>query len=174
MHTKRSFLLIAALIMIMALCTGPVSAAYAHNESVWTPSGSQFIREGFETSVTAPDHLAPFFSFMLKPSYPAVIVTPITVPYIRDGARPKVRYLYFAQNMPVGVNVTHITAYSGPAKLADKDITWKGNGDHKVYTLDLGTYKNVNQGINTYIVIENTRIDNQNVVLYGSGAKLEW
>jgi hypothetical protein len=172
MHLNRSYLGFAALLVILVLCTGPAAAAYRHNESIFTSSGSQFFAEGWE--ITNAAHNAQNFYFWMDPSDSTRVITPLTLPFRRDGLSPKVRYLYFYMTMPVGVHVVNLGVYNGGTMLFDNTVDWQGTGSPKLYTFDLGSYKSVNRGINTQISIQNPTISAQLVILRGAGAKLEW
>lgn len=174
MHMKRYFPGIAALIVIIALCAIPASAAYAHNESIWSSSHNQFVYEGTESNLISRYHYNNAFNLIVKPGVNVIIQTPFTAPYNKDGINLKARYLYFSLEMPVGVNVTHVAIANGHTTIYTRDVNWAGTGDAKVYTLNMGAWYNVNRGINANMNIVNSLGSNQNVQSYGAGVKLEW
>jgi hypothetical protein len=175
MQMKRSILIIAAVMAVIAAGVSPAAAAYAHNETIWTSFGNQFLMESFLSGATGEGtHYANGYSFGMKPGGTIVLVTPFTSPSVRDGVHPKLRYITFDLELPVGVNATHISVFSGPAVLCNKDIRWTGTGTARNYQLDMGSHKSANRGITAAITIQNDLLTSVESFGYGAGAKLEW
>jgi hypothetical protein len=177
MQRNQVYRIIALLVVVLAACAGPASAVYRNNETIWTSSGAQVVMETWLDNLedgTVPTHWSDAYSLTIKPSEDVWVMTPFTYPTSRSGVTPKVRYLYFQMKMPVGVNATVYSVYSGPNLIRQDYVTWKGTGLTKLYKLDLGSFYTMNRGINAGVHVENTRATSQTVFMYGAGAKQEW
>jgi hypothetical protein len=176
MHTKSLPAIIAAVILIAALCAGP-AAAYLNYNIIWTSSGNQFLEESAMSGIAtspAPNHYPADFRFTMLPSSNAYLITPFTSTINVNGTEPVVRSLFFELKMPAGVSVSQIWVYNGPNLVSLNNVNWAGTGSAKVYTLDMGSYKNMNRGINTALIFYNSQTSNQEVSAYGAGAKVQW
>jgi hypothetical protein len=174
MHKKSSLVVFTAMIILFAVCIGP-AAAYSNYEYIWTSSGNQFLEEGSIPDISlGPYHYPDSYSFTVKPSLTPVVITPFVNSGNKNGVRPKVRYLWFALYMDVGVKANYIQVFSGAASVYSHSIDWEGTGAYKEYILDMGSYKDVNRGINTALSIYNSNGVGEGVAMYGAGAREEW
>ena len=179
MHRKSSYLGTIALLVIVTACINPAAAAYKHNETIWTSSGNQFVEEFTSSGLVpgSPYHISERYYFTLKPftgSNGVYLITPFTSSIIKDGIRPRVKYLYVSLNMPVGVNATWISVSSGEGIHIGGPIKWEGTNAVKDYTYNMGSYYSMNRGINIVLYIENHQPSNREVLSYGGGARQEW
>jgi hypothetical protein len=174
MNKKRSLIIFTAVILIFAVYIGP-AAAYANYEYIWTSSGNQFLEEDSISGIDlGPDHYEDYYYFSLMSSHSTVLLTPFVNSINKNGVHPKVRYLWFALKMPTGVNAVHINVYNGPNNVYSHSLNWAGTGAYKEYMIDMGSYKDMNRGINTGLNLQNTGGTGGGVETYGAGAKEEW
>jgi hypothetical protein len=176
MQKKSIFKRFAALILIIAVCTGP-AAAYLNYNIIWASSGNQFVKENELSSIaagTTPTHFETYYGFTLAPSSSINVITPFTSTINVNGTEPVLRSLFFQLNMPAGVNVTRVTVNTGPLTYCDKNVNWAGTGTETLYTVDCGSYRPYNRGINTLMRVRNDQGTNQFVQTFGAGAKLQW
>jgi hypothetical protein len=175
MYKKSSLIVIAAVIILFTVCVAPV-AAYANYEYIWTSSGNQFVQEYDIVNGNAlnAEHFADYFQYNVKSVTYAFLTTPFVNSGNKNGVHPKVRYLWFALKMPVGVHASWINVFNGPTDVYYHSVNWEGTGVYKEYPLDMGSYKDMNRGINTALRISNTLGTDQTVYTYGAGAKEEW
>jgi hypothetical protein len=177
MHMKNYLIAVTAVVILFAVCIGP-AAAYSNYEYIWSSSGNQLIEEGWNnpSHITyGPYHVANTYYFTLKSGTGATLLTPFVNSGNKNGVRPKVRYLWFPMNMPTGVHVTAVDIYNGNSKMySNSDLNWQGLGADKEYLLDMGSFKDVNRGINVAFLFQNDGATDQTVQTYGGGAREEW
>jgi hypothetical protein len=174
MQKKNYLMVFTAAIILLAVCIGP-AAAYANYEYIWTSSGNQLVEEDSISYITSgPYHSASSYYFTVKTGGMPLLITPFVNSINKNGVHPKVRYLWFALNMPSGVSATYISVFNGPNQVYSKNIVWAGTGVYKEYVLDMGSYKDMNRGINTLLMVENPLGMDKTIYTYGAGAKEEW
>jgi hypothetical protein len=152
----------------------PKDAAFANSETIWTSAGNAYIMDDFVKEVGFRTHQPGFFVFVIKNETATALTIPFTSPSVKNRIKPQVRYLWFQLRMPVGVNVTRVGVYSGPAQIFDAEVVWNGTGKIKDYPLDLGSHYSMNRGIDTALLIENSGSTRSAAFFYSAGAKLQW
>jgi hypothetical protein len=175
MYKKITLFGIVTAIVILAVCTGTVTA-YSNYDAVWSSSGNQFIMEDKNSGIVAGTaiHGGDVFVFTLGPNKNTIIITPFVNSISKSGIHPKIRYLYYQLNMPTGVSVTAVSVYSGATLVYSGNPAWAGAGALKDYTLDMGSHYDMARGINTAMIITNSIASNKAVYTLGAGAKQEW
>jgi hypothetical protein len=173
---KKSLLIVfAAVIILFAVCIGP-AAAYANYEYIWTSSGNQFVQEYNPISGLPKNvyHSEGYYRYDATSKNYFALITPFVNSINKNGVHPKVRYLWFALNMPSGVSADSIQVYNGPTQVYSHSLTWAGTGAYKEYLVDMGSYKDMNRGISTSLVTYNSQNTDQTIYTYGAGAREEW
>jgi hypothetical protein len=175
MVMTRSYLGFIVLTVVLASCVCPATAAFKHNETIWTSSGNQFVGELYLSGLaTTPMHHQYGYEFTILPSGTAGLITPFGNSIIKDGTRPRVRFITFALNMPVGVKVAGVYIYNGPDPVVSRTVNWAGTGAVKDYPLDMSSYYLMNRGVTAMLIIQNTEPSAHLVSTYGGGVKQEW
>lgn len=124
-----------------SLPRGIEGAVYAHNETLWTASGNQRIQEQSANDLdsallTNNNHYTDVYRFRIRDQKSVYLLTPFITPVKKDGADPLVRYFWFDLNMPVGVNVTSVSVYSGNNLKYTNSTVLAGTGAKKTYLID--------------------------------------
>jgi hypothetical protein len=174
MQKKNYLMAFTAAFILLAVCIGP-AAAYSNYEYIWSSSGNQLVEESSITSGYASnaEHWGIYYQYDTQASKYSYLVTPFVNSINKNGVHPKVRYLWFALEMPVGVSATSVYVYNGPTVVYSHSLTWAGTGAYKEYMLDMGSYKDMNRGINTELQFYSPGSP-ATIYTYGAGAKEEW
>jgi hypothetical protein len=152
----------------------PTDAAFVNSETIWTSAGNAFIMDNWATEVVYSTHQPGYFFFAIRNKTSTALTIPFTSSSVRNRIKPQVRYLWFQLRMPVGVNVTRVGVYSGPVRVYDAGVVWNGTGKIEDYLLDMGSHYFLNRGIDTALMIENSKSTNASVYFYSGGAKQQW
>jgi hypothetical protein len=147
---------------------------YKHNETFWVAPASQIIEEEFASSVSNPYHATGGYFIPILPQKGVWVDTPFVNPISINGIHPKVKYIYFRMYLPKDVNVTGTDLISG-GYYKYYAVNWVGKNTVKEVRHNLGSYHDMNRGINSGLYIRNYNATySKTVVLYGGGVTSEW
>lgn len=152
----------------------PTDSAFANSETIWTSAGNAFVMDNWVDNVVFSTHQPGYFIFVIRNKTATALTIPFDSPSVKNRVKPQVRYLWFQLKMPIGVNVTRVGVYSGPVKLFDAEVLWNGTGRVVDYPLDMGSHYYIHRGIDTALMIENSRTNKTAAFFYSAGAILAW
>jgi hypothetical protein len=155
----------------------PVTAAtsFTHSQTLW--STNSFVLEQWTGDVYSSYHSGYRYHVNLNSGGGITwVTTTFTAPGSIDGIVPSFRYVTWRLEMPAGVNATGVEFSNGSGFVSDKSLKFTGKNKIKTYTLDLGQYYLVENGIQVslYIINDNAAGSYNDAIFYGTGAKIEY
>lgn len=156
-----------------------LDAAFENNETIWAPPGIQMVEEQSLSSLDLRStlgniHYSDYYRFSIRDGNQIWLLTPFVTSCSKNGITPRVRYLWYTIDMPVGVNVTQTIVTSNGQYIYNNFIVKQGTGDRKAYVVDLGSRRLIPGPVQLVLSVDNDQATNQTVQSYGARLLEEW